>query len=56
MEAVADLHAEQLATWLRTHPGVDVVCRDGSLAYRQGIADGAPDARCGWNEYGWREA
>ncbi|MFD9861902.1 transposase [Streptomyces alboflavus] len=36
--------AEQLAAWLRTHPGVDVVCRDGSLTYRQGIVDGAPDA------------
>jgi transposase len=36
--------AGQLAAWLRTHPGVEVVCRDGSLVYRQGIADGAPDA------------
>ncbi|MFE3463114.1 ISL3 family transposase [Streptomyces sp. NPDC059185] len=36
--------AEQLAAWLRTHPGVEVVCRDGSLVYRQGITDGAPDA------------
>ncbi|MFD0076459.1 ISL3 family transposase [Streptomyces sp. NPDC127166] len=36
--------AEQLAAWLRAHPGVEVVCRDGSLVYRQGITDGAPDA------------
>ncbi|MGI5350237.1 transposase [Streptomyces sp. CA-250714] len=36
--------AEQLAAWLRTRPGVNVVCRDGSLVYRQGITDGAPDA------------
>ncbi|MFJ8159155.1 ISL3 family transposase [Streptomyces sp. NPDC094468] len=36
--------AEQLASWLRAHPGVEVVCRDGSLVYRQGIAQGAPDA------------
>ncbi|MDG9724952.1 MULTISPECIES: transposase [unclassified Streptomyces] len=28
----------------RTHAGVDVVCRDGSLVYRPGIADGAPNA------------
>lgn len=36
--------AEQLSRWLRAHPGVEIACRDGSLAYRQGIADGAPDA------------
>ncbi|MGK3945153.1 ISL3 family transposase [Streptomyces caeruleatus] len=36
--------AEQLAAWLRMHPGVQVVCRDGSLTYRQGITAGAPDA------------
>lgn len=36
--------AEQLGRWLRGHPGVEVVCRDGSLAYRQGITAGAPDA------------
>ncbi|MEU9117827.1 transposase [Streptomyces sp. NPDC048483] len=37
--------AEQLSRWpLRGHPGVQVVCRDGSLAYRQGITNGAPDA------------
>ncbi|MEU3620279.1 transposase [Streptomyces sp. NPDC006872] len=28
----------------RFTPDVEVVCRDGSLVYRQGIADGAPDA------------
>ncbi|MER7049286.1 transposase [Streptomyces jumonjinensis] len=36
--------AEQLSHWLRDHPGVEVACRDGSLAYRQGITAGAPDA------------
>ncbi|MER7057527.1 MULTISPECIES: transposase [unclassified Streptomyces] len=36
--------AEQLGRWLREHPGVEVACRDGSLAYRQGIAVVAPDA------------
>ncbi|WP_343298600.1 transposase, partial [Streptomyces sp. SID1034] len=36
--------AEQLSRWLREHPGVEVACRDGSLSYGQGIAEGAPDA------------
>ncbi|MFK0179619.1 ISL3 family transposase [Streptomyces xanthochromogenes] len=36
--------AQQLGRWLRDHPGVEVACRDGSLAYRQGVTAGAPDA------------
>ncbi|MFE3525350.1 transposase [Streptomyces sp. NPDC059161] len=44
IELWAGRDAQQLAAWLRTHPGVEVVCRDGSLVYRQGITDGAPDA------------
>ncbi|WP_438306882.1 ISL3 family transposase (plasmid) [Streptomyces sp. HUAS TT11] len=44
VELWAGRDAEQLAAWLRTHPGVEVVCRDGSLVYRQGITDGAPNA------------
>ncbi|MFB7294207.1 ISL3 family transposase [Actinacidiphila glaucinigra] len=44
IELWAGRDAGQLAAWLRTHPGVEVVCRDGSLVYRQGITDGAPDA------------
>ncbi|MDL5199719.1 ISL3 family transposase [Streptomyces sp. ALI-76-A] len=36
--------AEQLSRWLRGHPGVEIACRDGSLTYRQGTADGAPEA------------
>ncbi|MCY0955325.1 transposase [Streptomyces sp. H27-S2] len=37
-------HAEQLSRWPLAHPGVKSACRDGSLTYREGIADGAPDA------------
>ncbi|MGV9879574.1 transposase [Streptomyces sp. NPDC003006] len=36
--------AAALVGWLREHPGVKVVCLDGSLTYRQGICDGAPEA------------
>ncbi|MET9853174.1 hypothetical protein ABZY57_09540 [Streptomyces sp. NPDC006450] len=35
--------AERLGHWFREHPGVEVACRDGSLAYRQGITVGAPN-------------
>lgn len=36
--------ADTLSAWLSQHPGVEVVCRDGSPTYRQGITAGAPDA------------
>jgi transposase len=47
IELWAGRDAEQLAAWLRTHPGVKVVCRDGSLVYRQGVNDGAPGRGAG---------
>ncbi|MEV4177129.1 ISL3 family transposase [Nonomuraea sp. NPDC049709] len=36
--------AETLTDWLRAHPGVEVVCRDGSTTYAQAIRDALPDA------------
>jgi transposase len=36
--------AEVVADWLRTHPGVEVVCRDGSTAYAQAVRDALPHA------------
>ncbi|MFF3871894.1 ISL3 family transposase [Streptomyces sp. NPDC001978] len=36
--------AEPLAVWLRAHPGIEAVCRDGSRVYRSAISAGAPDA------------
>ncbi|MFI9561129.1 ISL3 family transposase [Nonomuraea endophytica] len=36
--------AETLAAWLRAHPGVEIVCRDGSTTYAQAIRDALPDA------------
>jgi transposase len=36
--------AQPLRDWLQAHPGVQIVCRDGSTVYRHGITSGAPDA------------
>ncbi|GAB3275306.1 ISL3-like element IS469 family transposase [Actinocorallia lasiicapitis] len=36
--------ATVLEEWLRTHPGVEVVCRDGSLVYAEAIRRALPDA------------
>lgn len=36
--------AATLAEWLRKHPGVEIVCRDGSASYAEAIRQGAPDA------------
>ena len=39
-----DRKASTLAAWLEEHPGVEIISRDRSLAYKQGASDGAPDA------------
>ena len=39
-----DRTAGTLAVWLKEHPGVKILSRDRSKAYRRGMSDGAPDA------------
>ena len=39
-----DRTAETLATWLKDHPGVDILSRDRSKTYKRGMSQGAPDA------------
>jgi transposase len=39
-----DRKAETLADWLIQHPGVEVLSRDRSTAYKSGMTQGAPDA------------
>jgi transposase len=34
-----------LAQWLRTHPGVEIICRDQGASYPRGANKGAPHAR-----------
>ncbi|EST18746.1 hypothetical protein N566_28545, partial [Streptomycetaceae bacterium MP113-05] len=36
--------SDTLEEWLRVHPGVEVVCRDGSAAYAEAIRRALPDA------------
>lgn len=44
LDVLPDRQADTLAAWLREHPQVQVVCRDGSAAYAEAVRDGAPHA------------
>jgi transposase len=44
LDVLPDRKAATLAAWLREHPGVEVVCRDGSAAYAEAIRQAAPKA------------
>jgi transposase len=44
IDVLPDRKAATLATWLREHPGAEIVCRDGSATYAEAIRQGAPEA------------
>ena len=41
---LADRKAETLTEWLQAHPGIEVLSRDRSKAYKSAMTEGAPDA------------
>lgn len=44
VDLLPDRTSTAVATWLRDHPGVEVVARDRSTEYARAITEGAPDA------------
>ncbi|MCB0033447.1 MAG: ISL3 family transposase [Anaerolineales bacterium] len=44
IDLLLDRTPEVLETWLREHPGVEVIARDRSKAYATGASNGAPEA------------
>ncbi len=44
VDVLPDRTAATLAAWLRAHPGVEIVCRDGSASYAQAVTDALPGA------------
>ena len=44
IDVLPDRKADALEAWLQAHPGVAVVCRDGSAAYAQAVSNALPEA------------
>jgi transposase len=44
IDVLPDRTTQTLVAWLREHPGIEYVCRDGSGSYGEAIRQALPDA------------
>jgi transposase len=44
VDVLPDRRSDTLAAWLREHPGVEIVCRDGAAGYAEAVRQALPDA------------
>jgi hypothetical protein len=44
IDVLPDRTADTLEAWLREHPGIEIVCRDGSATYAEAVRRALPDA------------
>ena len=44
IDVLEDRDSTSFATWLKAHPGVEIISRDRGQIYAQGATDGAPNA------------
>jgi hypothetical protein len=44
VDVLPDRRSDTLAAWLREHPGVEIVCRDGAAGYADAVHQALPDA------------
>ncbi len=42
IDLLPDREAETLSIWFKAHPGIEIITRDRSRAYANGITEGAP--------------